>query len=105
MTIISPSKKFSHYKFLLIIFGVLILSGVFYIYQYNQMVNLRHAITSLESAIARAEVANTDLKNQLYAAIEPAKLREIAAANGFILDNRPEYLSLKNERWLSDSSY
>lgn len=104
MTIISPSRRLSVYRFLMFIFAILIIGGIFYIYQYNQLVDLRHNVSSLEKAIIKAEVINTDLKNELYRALDPIILKKTAKENGLILDSRPDYLSLK-EQWLSDSSY
>jgi cell division protein FtsL len=102
MTIISPSKNLGTLKFILLIFAVIFAGGLFYIYQYNQLVNLKHRIANLEEAIVRSHVLNTDLKDGLYRLTEPAVLKAAAFEKGLILDAKPDYLEIK--QWLSDSS-
>lgn len=62
------------------------------VYVYNSTVDLSHNITVLESRIQKEEVASADLKNQLYSALDPVKLEEIAKAKGLVKDKDPQYL-------------
>lgn len=103
MTIINPTKNKSSFLFIFLIFSVLLAGGSFYIHQYNQMVNLKHYLSNLEEVLTREQVANADLKDQLYKITDPAKLKSAAVENGLFLDNQPNYLEI--ERWLSDSSH
>lgn len=102
MTIINPSKRGNNFIFIVFLFGIFLFSGIFYIYQYNRLVDMRHRIASLENSLIKAEVVNTDFKNKLYQIVDPLKLKEAAAGSGLVLDSRPDYLDIG--KWLSDSS-
>ncbi len=102
MTIIKPSEYGRYVRFLAIIFGILLSGGIFYIFQYNALVDVRFEISSLKDSIVGLEAANADLKNNLYEAVEPEKLQSFARDNGLILEKNPKFLS--SDKWLSDSS-
>jgi cell division protein FtsL len=99
MTIISPSKNLSTLKFVFLIFAIIFVNGLFYIYQYNQFVNLRHQIANLEETINQYRVVNTDLKNNLYRLTEPAVLKALALEKGLIIDTKPDYLEIKQNEF------
>lgn len=101
MTIIKPSQA-GIYKFLFLIFGILLVGGLVYIFQYNALAGRRFEVRSLKAKIIELEAANADLKNVLYQAAEPEKLQSFARDSGLILERNPEFLS--SDKWLSDSS-
>lgn len=92
MTIIKPSAPFLHLRFLLLFFGVLLVGGVVYIFEYNSLVNLRHQSNMLQQRIVGAQTANADLKNEMYKMIDPAQLQKLASERALVLDRRPAYL-------------
>ncbi len=102
MTIIKPSEYGSCIKFLALVFGVLLVGGIIYIFQYNALVDIRFEIRSLKDRIVELEAVNADLKNNLYKMTEPEKLQSFAEENGLILEKNPKFLS--SDKWLSDSS-
>lgn len=96
MTIVqlhNSNSKLNVLMFLLM--GILAVSAVVGILLYNQLVNLRHEITSQENNLQKAEVASAELKNNLYAAVDTKNLQRLAAENGLVVDKSPRYI--KNE--------
>jgi cell division protein FtsL len=102
MTIIKPSEYASYIRFFALILGILLFGGVVYIFQYNSLVDTRFEIRSLKEKIVELEASNADLKNAIYEATEPEKLRLFAVNSNLILEKNPEFLS--SDKWLSDSS-
>ena len=102
MTIIKPSEYGQYLKFLALVFGALLFSGLFYILQYNALVDIRFEIRSLQDEIVGLEAMNADLNNNLYEATRPEKLQSFAKDSGLILEKNPKFLS--SDKWLSDSS-
>jgi len=95
MTIINPSRNSSNFKFIFLIFFIIFVSGIFYIYQYNQFVNFKHQIANLEETINKSQIVNTDLKNNLYNLTGPAVLKKFAIEKGLVIDTKPNYLEVK----------
>lgn len=102
MTILRPHKHRDLARFFAILFGILLAGGGVYIFEYNAFVGARQELTRLRGALAEAQSANADLKNQLYEAIDPAHLKPLAVARGLVLERQPAYLG--EREWLSDSS-
>ncbi|MDP1706896.1 MAG: hypothetical protein Q8L36_03710 [bacterium] len=103
MTIIKPSASKKYLGLFLLIFGVLFVAGMFYIYQYNQLVTAKHRMADLELAYADQQSINADLKTKIYQLTDPEILRQAAVENGLILENRPAYLQV--EKWSSALLY
>lgn len=101
MTIIKPSPP-RVYRFLILVFGILLLSGVLYIFEYNALAQSRFEVQSLKKDIVELEAVNADLKKELYKTIEPERLQELALTSGLVLEREPQFLS--SDKWLSDSS-
>ena len=72
--------------------SVLAVSAILGIFLYNQLVNLRHEITSQENNLQKAEVESAELKNNLYAAVDAKNLEKLAADKALIIDKNPQYL-------------
>lgn len=102
MTIIQPSSSKKLIHFLAVFFIILLIGGLFYIYQYNQLVSLKHRLAALEKNYIQAQMLNADLKTQLYQLTDTEILKSIAAEKGLIMDIKPHYLNL--EKWLAVSS-
>ena len=97
MTIIQPNKHSSIKRFLVILFLILFVCGVFYIYVYNSFVNARYQVDSFKDGLVKAQALNADLKNQLYQIIDPAKLQTLAQEKGLLLEGKPDYLKLASK--------
>ncbi|HXF44348.1 MAG TPA: hypothetical protein VNK70_02715 [Candidatus Paceibacterota bacterium] len=102
MTIIKPAANESYAKFLLLVFGIVLLGSLVYIFEYNSLADARFELGNLKESIVKAEAANADLKNALYKVVDPVLLEKRAASENMILDRNPQYL--KSNKWLSDSS-
>jgi hypothetical protein len=96
MTIIQPNRTNHKANFLI---SLLILTSisiaVWGVFLYNQLVNLRHEVKSQETALSQAEVANAELKNNLYSIIDAKNLKSSVDSQSLILDKNPEYLKEK----------
>ncbi len=93
MTIIRPNKNTSLIKFLFAVLAVVFIGGGFYIFEYNNFVNVRHERNALKSGILEQQSLNADLKNQLYNEIDPINLETLAWTSNLVLEKKPQYLS------------
>ena len=103
MTIIRPAQYRGFISFFVIIFGLIIISSVFYIFEYNSFVESSTEIKALKKRMVEFQALNADLKNAFYEATDVPTLEKIGIEHGLSLDKRPEYLN--SNQWLSDSSY
>ncbi len=103
MTIFKPNFNRIYAKFFTLLFITLLVGGVFYVVEYNSLVNARYQVNALKNQITDAQSAQTNLKNALYQQTDPVKLEALAARYSLTLDNRPQYLS--GTQWVSDSSF
>lgn len=95
MTIIEPNKN-NYYAAEFLYLGVLLLLlAVLNIYFYNLNVNLKFQIGLQEKAVRELEVANADLRNELYAALDSKNLSELAKSQNLISEKNPDYLENK----------
>jgi len=101
MTIIKPSVSKKYLKFFLLIFAIFFVGGMFYIYQYNQLVAARHRLADSEISYAGEQIRNTELKTRIYQLTDPEILRQAATEHGLVLENRPAYFQV--EKWPSAS--
>lgn len=93
MTIVqlhNSSSKLNVLMFLLM--SILAVSAVVGILLYNQLVNLRHEITSQENSLQKAEVGSAELKNNLYTMVDLTKLEKLAAEKALVVDKNPQYV-------------
>ncbi len=103
MTIFKPNLNKNSTRFIVFLFLTLLVGGVFYVIEYNSLVNARYQVNSLKDQIASAQSLGTSLQNDLYQATDPVKLETLAAKYSLTLDNRPQYLLAA--QWVSDSSF
>ena len=103
MTIIKPIETRNNLRFLILLFAVIFASGIFYVLEYNSLVNARYQASSLKKQIADATAANADLKNNLYKMTDPVKLDLLAKEHHLTLERKPQYIN--QYQWVSDSSY
>lgn len=89
MTIIKSNKTNHKINFLIsFLMLTLVISAVFGVFLYNQLVDFRHEIVSYEKIIKTAEVENAELKNALYQLLDAG----LPNSQSFVLDKNPEYI-------------
>ncbi|MEX0689844.1 MAG: hypothetical protein WD471_00780 [Candidatus Paceibacterota bacterium] len=103
MTIIKPNKNKSTFLPLMLIFTIVLVGGLVYIQQYNELADNRHEIETLKEGIKQAEVANAELKNEFYKVTDPSNLESLALELNLRMEKSPSYLNIN--QWVSDSSY
>ncbi len=101
MTIIRPKVK-SYNIFIILVFVLISIGGIFYIFEYNSFVDTRYQIKNLKKNLVKAQEVNVDLKNKLYAVVDPGKLESLAKDYNLVLEKNPEYLVSDNK--ISSSS-
>ena len=99
MTIIQPSRYKQLASFLALFFGVLIFGGLFAVFEYNSIADLRFETSSIRGNLASLKTTNAELKNQLYQALQTGVLETLAREESLILDKAPGYMS--PNKWLS----
>lgn len=100
MTIIKPNQDYKYLTFIISILIIILIGSGYYIYQYNHLVDLRYKIDSLSKTLIKAQVDNADFKNQFYQVTDSKRLKELAVEKVLILDHQPDYLNLKEDKWL-----
>lgn len=96
MTIINPVSKFNSFYIAFALF-VLLATAVFYVYEYNAAVPLRHGIKSLEKEIIGLESVDSELKSRLYDLLDPGNLENLAGSRRLVFEKNPAYLNLQPE--------
>ena len=93
MTIIQPSQNKNAFFWLSALFVVGLLALIiWWLTVYNSLVDIKHNITVLEEEIGQRELENAELKNSVYALINPTRLEELVKKNGFVKDKGAKYL-------------
>jgi cell division protein FtsL len=95
MTIIRPHKSSSIKYFLYSLFGVLLICGGFYISEYTTLAETRNSINTLKKSIGVLQQENADLKSELYAMIDPARLEAVGVDSGLLKESRPHYVTTR----------
>lgn len=103
MTIIKPNQDHKYLTFIISILIIILIGSGYYIYQYNHLVDLRYKIDSSSRTLIKTQADNADLKNQFYQITDSKRLKELAVEEVLILDRQPNYLNLKEDKWLSVS--
>ena len=96
MTIIQPDKTSALSSFSISILLVASISAVLWgVFLYNQLVNVRHELSSQKDGLQQAEVTNAELKNNLYSIIDAKNLKASMNSQSLILDKNPEYIKTR----------
>lgn len=94
MTFIEPNKNKFNISILTFLTVILILTGALLsIFAYNQNVRLNHFLNSYQKEVEGLQVANANLKNQLYGILDLKNAEELARDLGLVKEKRPEYLA------------
>jgi cell division protein FtsL len=93
MTIIQPNRENKKTSlFALVLMGVAVLSVVWGVFIYNQLVDIRHEVEKTSNGVEKAEVSNAELKNNLYNMIDSGNLESLAKTKSLALDKDPQYV-------------
>ena len=92
MTIIQPNKNNKSNPLILIAMATAILSVVWGVFLYNELVDTRHEVQKQTNSVQEAEVKNAELKNNLYNVIDANNLEILAKEQPLILENNPRYI-------------
>lgn len=91
MTIIRPKVR-NYSVFVILVFILILIGGIFYIFEYNSFVDTRYQIRNLKKKLVKIQELNVDLKNKLYAVVDPGKLESLAKDYNLVLEKNPQYL-------------
>ena len=92
MTIIQPNKNNKSNLLVFILMTAGVLSVVWGVFLYNELVDLRHEFQRQNDDIQKAEVSNAELKNNLYNIIDARNLEALVEGQYLVLDNDPQYI-------------
>lgn len=99
MTFIQPKKYFNIQNALIAMLVVLVFGAtVFVIVEYNKTVDLNHNILAAKTEIDSVGAENTELSNSVIATLGGGRIDALAAADGLIAENKPQYSSI-NPQW------
>ena len=85
----------------MVLTGIAVLSVVWGVFLYNQLVDIRHEIENKSNSLGKAEVNNAELKNNLYNIIDSANLESLAEGKSLAFDKNPQYVKSSNNGQLS----
>ena len=94
MTVFTPKKSDSLNIYIGALILGLVLSSVAWLYVYNLKVTALHTISQAEIELQRAKVSNAEMKNDLYALLNPAEISVIAEERGLVKDSNPEFIQV-----------
>lgn len=78
-----------------------VLSVVWGVFLYNELVDVRHEVQKQTNNVQEAEVSNAELKNNLYNVIDANNLETLAKEQSLILDNNPQYIKSTDGKQLT----
>ena len=93
MTFIQPHKQFNLLNGLIVALVILTVGATFtMVAVYNGIVNAEHNIASIKAQLDQAGAANTTLQNQVVAQLGSDNMSQVAASQGLVQDNHPQYV-------------
>jgi hypothetical protein len=102
MTIIQPNRENKKTSlFALVLTGVAVLSVVWGVFIYNQLVDIRHEMEKTSNSAGKTEVTNAELKNNLYNMIDSENLESLAKEKSLTIDKDPRYVKSGGENQLT----
>ena len=95
MTFLRPKNNSIRINFILIgLITILSLMVFWSVSVYNQTVNLRHDLFASEQKLQELKVANADIKNKLYQAIDSQVLTALGEERGLMKVKSPDYIQV-----------
>lgn len=99
MTFIQPKQYFNIQNAVIALLAVLVLGATgMIIVEYNKTVDLNQNILAAKADLQSVGTANTQLTNSVFATLGIEQAPQIAAADGLIAENKPQYFSI-NQQW------
>ncbi|MEK7641309.1 MAG: hypothetical protein AAB389_04955 [Patescibacteria group bacterium] len=96
MTIIEPNKnQFLANRWLYFVLAVVVGAAVLNILAYNRNVQLNHALKQELRTVDLTRAESSDLKNQLYLALDSDDIGHLASKLGLVKERKPEYIALQ----------
>lgn len=93
MTIVEFGQKNNRIRTSSILLGAMIitlfLGGIFL---YNRLISLRHDVAGNKEIIAKIQVQNAELKDNLYKITDGFDQEALLKANGLVLEKKPSYV-------------
>jgi cell division protein FtsB len=100
MTFIQPNKPKSLITIVIAGLSLAAFTGTFWlVVAYNQTVNLSHNIAAAKAELDSIGAENTAVSNQLVASMSSDQAAVIAAHDGLVQENKPQYVTIKNKQW------
>lgn len=92
MTFLQP-KKDKNFLIRLMIISItpFILSVIFLVVMYNQVVTFEHEILKADKAIEESQILSAELKEKIFSFFSSDSVEKIMAEKGLIQDKNPEY--------------
>jgi len=82
----------------LLALSIAILGGTFWlVVVYNQTVNTTHNIAAAKAQLDAIGSQNTALNNQMVATLNTSQASALAAQDGLVQDNKPQYITINNQ--------
>ncbi len=95
MTFLQPKHYFNIANSFIAALVLLVLVGtVGLIVEYNKTVTLQHGILAAKTQLQSIGAANTQLTNSVFATLDNGQAPTIAAADGLVADNNPQYYTV-----------
>lgn len=99
MTFLQPHKQKSILNALLVVVAVALVAEVFgMVALYNATVNIGENIAAVKIALDAVGAQNTSLNNKIIAALGSGEASAIAARDGLVQDEKPQYITA-NQQW------
>lgn len=105
MTIIQPNRTSNTLNWVLwTLTATVMLSAVWLVIAYNQVVNLSHTVAETKARIAELNAQNAELKEQAFAMLDAGKFEKLALDAGFVQDKSPVYFEVNSQWALASAS-
>ena len=97
MTVIEFGKKDNKVNsYVIMLIMVLVSSAVFGIYQYNNLISLRHDVSNNEDVLSKLQVQSAELSDKLSGIIDSASNQSFVQSSGLVQDKNPRYITSKS---------
>ncbi len=94
-------KNYKSNKLTIFLIGALVVSAIFSIISYNNLIGLRHDIKTVQNNLSKEQVANAELKNSYYQKIDELLTESSSQLSGLVKEKIPQYVSQEEDLSLS----
>jgi hypothetical protein len=96
MTVIEFGKRDNKINtYIVVLTVVLVVSAVFGIVQYNNLITLRHDVSNNEDMLTQLQVQTAELKNKLSQTTDVVSNQSFIQSSGLVQDKNPTYITSK----------